>query len=226
MIVSTGNEELDRRLGGIPFPSLILIEGDHGTGKSVLSAQIAYGFLIAGMKGYIITTEQSTYEYVKKMSEVKINLIPFFLKGQLGVAPVNISRFSWNSKIAKKLLYLILDFIGKIKDFVVIDSLTVISTFSTEEDLMEFFRGLRVYVSKGKAIVVTIHPQFPEDLQARIKSEVDVYFKLSAATIGSTRVKVLDKVKITEGIMGSDSISFNIDPALGIKVVPLSLSRV
>lgn len=78
MIVNTGNEELDRRLGGIPFPSLILIEGDHGTGKSVISAQIAYGLLISKMKGYIITTEQSTYGYLKKMSEIKVDLIPFF----------------------------------------------------------------------------------------------------------------------------------------------------
>ncbi|WP_346729572.1 ATPase domain-containing protein [Acidianus sp. HS-5] len=225
VIVNTGNEELDRRLGGIPFPSLILIEGDHGTGKSVISAQIAYGLLISKMKGYIITTEQSTYGYLKKMSEIKVDLIPFFLKGQLGVAPVNTPRFSWNLTIAKKLLYLIHDFIGKVKDFVVIDSLTVISTFSSEEDLMEFFRGLRVYVTEGKSIIITIHPNFPEELQTRIKSEVDVYFKLSAATIGNTRVKVLEKVKISEGIIGADSISFNVDPTLGIKVVPLSLSR-
>ena len=40
--VPTGNEEVDRQLGGgLPLPSLVLIEGDHGTGKSSVSAQFA-----------------------------------------------------------------------------------------------------------------------------------------------------------------------------------------
>ena len=39
-IISTDNEEVDRQLGGgLPVPSLVLIEGDHGTGKSVVTAQ-------------------------------------------------------------------------------------------------------------------------------------------------------------------------------------------
>jgi len=38
VVVPTGNEELDMRLGGgIPCPSLLIIEGDHGSGKAVLS---------------------------------------------------------------------------------------------------------------------------------------------------------------------------------------------
>jgi flagellar protein FlaH len=225
MIISTGNEELDRRLGGIPFPSLILIEGDHGTGKSVISAQFAYGLLNSDKQGYIITTEQSTYGYLKQMREVQIDLIPFFLRDKLGIAPLNTSRFSWSSQIAKRLLYVILNFLKKVRDFAIIDSLTVISTFSTEEDLMEFIKGLRVLVTFGKGIIITIHPGFPESLQSRIKSEVDTYFKLSAATIGNRRVKVMEKVKISEGVIGSDTISFDVDPSLGVTVVPLSLSR-
>ena len=38
-IIPCGNEEFDRMFGGgIPFPSLMLIEGGHGTGKSVIAA--------------------------------------------------------------------------------------------------------------------------------------------------------------------------------------------
>lgn len=51
LIVGTGNEDLDRRLGGVPFPSLVMMEGDHGTGKSVMAAQFALGFLSAGKTG-------------------------------------------------------------------------------------------------------------------------------------------------------------------------------
>ncbi|AKV74340.1 MULTISPECIES: ATPase domain-containing protein [Metallosphaera] len=226
MIIPTTNEELDRRLGGIPFPALIMIEGDHGTGKSVMGAQFVYGLLSAGKSGYIITTEQSTYGYLKKMREVKIDLIPFFLRGKLGMAPLNTSRFSWNSSLAKKLLYFILEFIRRVKDFVLIDSFTVISTFARGEDLMEFLKGLRVAVSNGKEIIITVHPNaFSEDMVTRVRSEADVYFRTSSASIGNRRVKVIEKIKTSESTFGSDSISFDVDPSLGIKVVPLTLSR-
>jgi flagellar protein FlaH len=226
LIIRTMNEELDRRLGGIPFPALILIEGDHGTGKSVMAAQFIYGLLSSGKSGYVITTEQSTYGYLRKMREVKVDLIPFFLRGKLGVAPLNTSRFSWNSSLAKRLLYVILDFIKRVRDFLLIDSLTVISTFSRREDLMEFLRGLRVAVTEGKGIIITVHPNaFPEDFGTRVKSEVDVYFRTSSASIGNRRLKVIEKIKTSEGTFGSDSVSFDVDPSLGIKVVPLTLSR-
>ena len=38
--IPTDNEEVDRQLGGgIPTPCLMMIEGEHGTGKSALAAQ-------------------------------------------------------------------------------------------------------------------------------------------------------------------------------------------
>jgi flagellar protein FlaH len=228
MIIKTGNEDLDRRLAGIPFPALIMIEGDHGTGKSVLSAQIAYGLLLSNKKGYIITTEQTTKDYLKKMKDVKINLIQFFIKGLLGIAPLNTNKFNWNSILANRILEIIIDFIKRKKnlEFLIIDSLSIVATFAEERQILQFMKDARVLVDLGKLILFTIHPDvFNEELKSRITSIVDVYFKLSATSIGGRRVKVLERVKTIGGIQGSDTISFDVDPALGIKVVPLSLSR-
>ncbi len=33
ILVPTGNDEMDRRINGIPHPSIIMMEGDHGTGE-------------------------------------------------------------------------------------------------------------------------------------------------------------------------------------------------
>ncbi|BAB67635.1 ATPase domain-containing protein [Sulfurisphaera tokodaii] len=228
VIIKTGNEDLDRRLTGLPFPALIMIEGDHGTGKSVLAAQICYGLLISDKKGYVITTEQTTKDYLVKMRDVKINLIPFFIKGSLGVAPLNTNKFNWNSDLANKILDLIIDFVKKRKniEFLIIDSLSVLATFAEERQILQFMKESRVLVDLGKLILFTIHPDvFSEEIKSRITSIVDVYFKLSAVTIGGRRIKVLERVKTVGGIQGSDTISFDIDPALGIKVIPLSLSR-
>lgn len=227
MIIKTGNEELDRRLTGIPFPALIILEGDHGTGKSVLSAQIMFGFLISNKKGYVITTEQTSKDYLKKMRDVKINLIPYFIRGTFGIAPLNTTKFNWNSSLANKILELIVNFVKRRNmDFLVIDSLSIIATFADEKQILQFMKEMRVLVDLGKLILFTVHPDvFSDDVKSRIISMVDVYFKLSSATIGGRRVKVLERIKTIGGIQGSDAISFDIDPALGIKVVPLSLSR-
>ncbi|TRM87453.1 flagellar accessory protein FlaH, partial [Sulfolobus sp. C3] len=81
-------------------------------------------------------------------------------------------------------------------------------------------------VNLGRLIMFTIHPDvFNEELKSRVTSIVDVYFKLSSTSIGGRRIKVLERVKTIGGIQGNDAISFDIDPALGVKVVPLSLSR-
>ena len=40
------NDELHRRFGGgIPGGSIVIIEGDRGTGKSIFSQRLLYGFL-------------------------------------------------------------------------------------------------------------------------------------------------------------------------------------
>ena len=45
-IVATGQPELDKKLGGgIPLGSLTLLEGQSGSGKSVMSQQLIWGSL-------------------------------------------------------------------------------------------------------------------------------------------------------------------------------------
>jgi len=226
MIISTGNEELDMRIGGIPFPCLMLIEGGHGTGKTIISSQFSYGLLLNGKKGLIITTEQLTYDYIKKTKEVKINLVKHFLSGYLKIYPLNVSRFKWAKQISNMLLNVISSIIAKGFDFVVIDSFSVIASFTDDEKILDFLKDARTQVKKGKAIIITVHPNvFPEGISTKIRSIVDVYYKLSATSIGGRRVKVMERVKTIGAISGGETISFDVDPDLGVKIVPLSLSR-
>ncbi|MEW5840725.1 MAG: ATPase domain-containing protein, partial [Thermoproteota archaeon] len=69
--VSTSNEEVDRQLGGgLPLPSLILMEGEHGTGKSALTAQFMKGMLESKRKVLYITTESNIKDYITKMKKI------------------------------------------------------------------------------------------------------------------------------------------------------------
>jgi len=89
-VVKTANEELDRRIGGIPHPSTIIVEGEHGVGKTVFAGQLAYGFLQNDMKVVFVTTEALSYDLVVKLRGVKVDLVEAFLEGRFRVVPVNV----------------------------------------------------------------------------------------------------------------------------------------
>ncbi|MEM0121476.1 MAG: flagellar accessory protein FlaH, partial [Thermoprotei archaeon] len=78
----------------------------------------------------------------------------------------------------------------------------------------------------GKTVILTVHPTiFQESLLTQVRSMVDVYYRIKAVSIGGRRLKSLERIKTTGGFVSSDIVSIDIDPALGLRVVPLSISR-
>jgi flagellar protein FlaH len=227
MVVKTGNEELDRRISGVPHPSSIIIEGEHGVGKTVFAGQIAYGFLQSGLKVVFVTTEALSYDLIVKLRGVKIHLVDTFLEGRLRVVPVNVKRFSWLSRQAEGLLTRLLEYVrGVAVDCIIVDSLSVMATYVGERVLLDFLRSLRQLQDRGRTVVLTVHPPtFDEALLTEVRSMVDVYFRIKSVSIGGRRLKSLERIKNTGGFVGSDIVSFDVDPALGLRVVPLSISR-
>lgn len=227
MLVKTGNEELDRRISGIPHPSTIIIEGEHGVGKTVLSGQIAHGFLQAGMSVVFVTTEALSYDLLVKLRGVKIDLVSAFLEGKLRVVPVNVKRFSWTTRSAERLLNRLLEYLrGVTYECTIVDSLSLMASYTDTRTLLDFIRNTKQLQDSGKTVVLTVHPPtFQEPVLTQVRSMVDVYFRLRGVSIGGRRLKALERVKNTGGFVGSDMVSFDVDPALGLRVVPLSISR-
>ena len=77
-VVSTGNAELDSKMGGgIPLGSLTLIEGDSGAGKSVLSQQLLWGSLQDGFKAAVFTSENSIKSLIRQMQSLNLDVLDF-----------------------------------------------------------------------------------------------------------------------------------------------------
>ena len=67
--IYTGNRELDKAIGGgIPYRTLMLMEGQSAAGKSTLSQQLIWGALKAGEKAALYTTEQTVQSFLRQMS--------------------------------------------------------------------------------------------------------------------------------------------------------------
>ena len=230
-IISTGNEELDLKLpGGLPHPSLIFIEGRHGTAKSVLSQQFIYGMLKNDFRVVVFTTETTTKDYVLKMDKVGFKALPYFLRGKLKVYSTQMTGVKWTKKNAMKLLPMLGDWAlenRKKYDSLVIDSLSHLAIYATPTHVLDFFNKVRVLTDQGKMIVITLHEGvLREDLATRARAMCDGYIKLSTAAIGGRVVKVMEIIKLKGAPTTFDStISFDVDPAFGVKIVPIALAR-
>jgi flagellar protein FlaH len=230
-VVTTGNEELDSRLGGgIPIPSLVLIEGDHGTGKSVVIQQLAYGALKSGLKIYYITTESTIRELLLQAKRVSFDLSSYFLKGHLKVFPVHVEGAKWAKSIAKYLLQVVGKFmIETVEDWdvFIIDSFSVLAVYANTSSVLDFLTITKNLVSRDKLVILSVHPgALGEDIMIRARSICDGYIRLRISEIGGMMVKIMEVIKLRGALGAVDSvIAFDVDPAFGIKVLPLSLAK-
>jgi len=230
-VISTANEELDNRLGGgIPIPSLLLIEGDHGTGKSVFVQQLTYGALKNGLRVFYVTTESTVREFILQTKRVNIDVSKYFLKGLLNIYPVHIEGAKWAKSTAKYLLYIVGKYMQKNIshwDVFILDSFSVLAVYATKNIVLDFLTLSKNIVSQGKVIILVIHPSaVPEEIMIRARSICDGYIRLRSFEIGGKLIKAMEVVKLRGALGPVDSvIAFDIDPAFGIKVLPLSIAR-
>lgn len=231
LAISTGNEELDSRLGGgIPIPSLLLIEGDHGTGKSVLIQQIVYGALKSGARVYYITTESTVREFLLQAKRVSFDMTSYFLKGLLKVFPVHMEGATWARQVAKLLLRVVAEFMKRTLDdwdIFILDSFSVLAVYASTSTVLDFLTVAKNIVAQDKVAILAVHPgALSDEVMIRARSVCDGYIRLRAAEIGGMLIKIMEVVKLRGALGPVDSvIAFDVDPAFGIKVLPLSLAK-
>jgi len=228
--VKSFNGELDRKIGVLRTPFLCLIEGPNDSGKSIIAQQYTYGALNLGFKVLYITTETGTKALINSMEQITLNVKYFFLTGQFEVFELHVRNLEWNMELASKFLDVIIKAMRKLSkfDIYVIDSLTYLVTYADERDILNFFTEARNIVDDlGKSIFVTIHPYaFEQDMLIRMRSICDVHFILSIKEIGDRIVKLLQVPKLKGAEKPSSiTLSFDVDPAFGIKILPFSQAR-
>ena len=229
-VISTGNEEIDRQFGGgIPSPSLVFIEGDHGTGKSAISAQITHG-LIESKKKLLCVIENTVNEYIQKMKSITFNFTRPFVRNQLIFVPMYVPDAKWSAENTERILSEIKEFILKKLDSVdgiIIDSISPMVTNSSDESILNFLSFCKEAVAKGKTIIITSHSSdFSKSINTAIVGAADVYLKLGTVVVGDKEVKTLKIIKL---LGAKDSpvagFAYEVDMIFGIKIVPVSMAN-
>lgn len=225
--ISTGNPEIDKKLGGgIPTGSLVLVEGQSDSGKSVLIQQMLWGSLKGGFTATLLTTENTVKSLVRQMQSLNQDIMDYLLLGRLKVFPVKAmqGKIRWERTLQSLLVALRSQ--GK-RDLVAIDAITSFIVHSPPEEVIAFFEECKSICNDGVTIIVAAHSHaFSESLLVRIGSLCDAHLHLGIENLGERVVRVLlvSKVRGAEQSTGN-IISFDVEPAWGMRIIPFTKAK-
>ena len=175
-VLSTGTEDIDAKIGGgIPYQTLMLIEGESASGKSTLSHQFLWGALESGENAALYTTEQTVQSFNRHMSSLGMDVRDYFLLDHLKIYPVAIPPRSIDPS------YLFQE-LGDHKNnqtdcrVIVLDSLTTFVSGVGGDQIQSFFIQCKSLCDAGKVIICTVHSQaFDAGVMTRVRSICDAY---------------------------------------------------
>lgn len=224
-VISSGNPELDSRMGGgLPIGSLTLIEGGSGSGKSVLSQQILKGSLQEGFTASLFTSENTVKSLVSQMRSIDLDILDFLLLGRLRVYPMALARLGAQAPFA--LLRAMQQ--ESDRDILVVDSFTsAIADSAADMDIRSFFEACKRLSATGTTILLTLHAHALEgDLVDAIRSMCDANLQLRSEQDGQQLVKTLQVTKVRGAASVTGAIvGFEVEPGWGMRVIPISKAR-
>ena len=229
-VIITGVPEVDEKLGGgIPLGSLCLVEGDSDSGKSVLCQHLTHGTLIAGEVSVVYyTTENSVRSLISQMDSLAIPVLDHFLADHLRIYPLT---FGGKTQGGQKPFHVLTHHFSKLpKEFqlIIVDSITLLIAHSNPIAIIDFFSRCKSLCDEGRTVIVVAHSYaFEEEMLSRTRSLCDARFRLRLEQVGDSMIKLMEVLKVrgAERPTG-DVVSFDIEPKLGMRIIPLAKARV
>ena len=225
--ITTGTIELDRRLGGgIPYNTVMLIEGQDAACKSTFAQQFIWGTLNSGQKAVIYTTEQNVHSFLRQMESLGQDLTDYFLLNEIQVYTISTSGSSTDPN--EVLAILTKHIAAQIEPrMIVIDSLTTFVSRAGGDQIQNFFSELKRLCMRGQVIACTVHENaFDEEYVLRVRSICDAYLRLQVSASGTSLIKTLEVAKIRGAELRTGNITgFEVEPGLGIRIIPVSRAK-
>jgi len=226
-VLTSGNPEIDKKMGGgIPIGSLTLIEGPNDSGKSVLTQQLLWGAAQQGFHIAVYTTENTIKTLLKQMDSLALNVTDFFLLGHLKIFPLSVERAECADV---NLLSTIVSTVVETKiEVVIIDSLTVLTSHSSDSDILNFFTTCKNMCDSGKTFLMIIHDYAVGlNMLSRLRSMCDAHITLRLDKSDLRLVKAMEIMKIRGAQLTTGNIlHFEVEPEFGLRIIPVLRARV
>jgi len=223
--VCTGQNEIDKRLGGgIPMGSLVLLEGQSDSGKSVLVQQMTWASLQENLRILFYTTENTVRSLDKQMDSLGLNITDYILLGWVKIFHIKSTTSTHSNAFST-----IVKGIEAHPEYkvAVVDALTPFIAHSSTEDVIRYFEICKSLCDTGRTILNVAHTYaFDEQLLIRIGSVCDAHLRLRIEEVGEKLIKVLEVAKIRGADKNTGNIiSFDVEPGLGLKVLPMGRAK-
>ena len=228
-IISTGSTEIDKKLGGgIPVGSLVLLEGQSDAGKSVVSQHFTHGSLNSRMSAGYYTTENTVKSLMTQMSSLNLDVTDYFLCDRLRVYPLEIpSSKEGDTTRAFQVLLDHFDSLPARFKLAIVDSLTALVAHSDDRAIIDFFASCKQLCDRGRTIIAVVHSYaFDDRMLIRIRSLCDAHLVLKVEQVGERLVKIMEVAKVRNADQSTGNIiSFDVEPGMGMKIIPISKAK-
>ena len=230
-------DELENRLGGgLPKGALVVVEGEYGSGKSVLFERILYGLLRNRVRCTFVSTELTTLHFIEQMYSLDYPVEEYVLDLRLlflPVYPILGHRGSKNDLISRllgaKRMYE--------QDVIVIDTYSSlvrnwVRAASRDPDvdvaagIDETLYLFKLLTTRGKTVVLGLEPgELDEELVSRLRATADVYLTTKIENSGGavTRSLFVRRFERAESNV-ADIVPFRVEPKTGFIVEIKSVS--
>lgn len=209
-------DEFAKKIGlGLPNSSIALIEGEEGSGRSVVSQRLTYGLLENGFSVTYISTELTLKDFINQMYSMNYHVGPHLISTRLKFIPVlpivgdQLPREGYlDTLMTSTELYS--------SDVTVIDCMGEMLhdgvTATEMESLLEYWKKV---CYRDKVIIVTAKQGQP--LMNRLQQAADQYFELEIRG-SSYGIRHLMKVRRYLKARGKvdKMIEFRVEPDVGL----------
>ncbi|MEF8813728.1 MAG: ATPase domain-containing protein [Halovenus sp.] len=221
--------------GGLPAGSVCLLEGSAGTGKSVLTQRMAYGFAEERTPVSVVSTELTAGDYIDQMHSLSYDVVDHLLNDRLVFFYADVdthiqigsrqrgtrtllSRLFAPSPVWDGTVTIVDGFGALLRNDPRFDALTP----HQEEDhaMQRIVSMLRRLTAGDRTVVLTVNP---EAVTARalqpLRDAADVYLQLETSTVGQT-IRNQAVVRRFAGMKNpvDDTIGFAIQQGRGVVI--------
>ena len=226
--ITTGSTEIDKKLGGgIPVGSLVLLEGQSDAGKSVLSQHFSHSTLTSKISVACYTTENTVKSLMSQMNSLNLDVTDYFLCDRLRIFPVEMTAEDADVGESFNALKNHFESLPPRFELIIFDSLTGMVAHADDRGIIDFFAGCKKLCDQGRTIVTIVHSYaFADQMLIRVRSLCDAHLVMKIDQMGDRLVKTMEVAKVRNAEQSTGNIiSFDVEPGIGMKIIPISKAR-
>lgn len=213
-------DSLSNAMGArLPNRSLWMIQGEVGSGKSLVSQRLIFGLLENGSKILVVTTELTTRGWIEQMESIGYPVTEYIASGMLLV----FSQFGVIAESKEGVdMFDVLESEAIDKaDVVVVDSASALLPTGIEtSEQMQILQRLRRVCSESRSLLLTVDPtEMDEKLLHKLRTSCEVLLDMRAGFVGGEikRTIVVTRFLRAAGPVQA-SVGWRVEPYMGFIV--------